>query len=129
MICGLWNGFSRRFQDLWSAEAGIEGLTAASVFGDDNSARAAVRSNFMKELFYDALRFAGCSMIRRLIGIAHNADFERIKDVDVKAKCELRALQFGRMILVEGQNIASIESLCEAATEARKVDSVASKEP
>lgn len=35
-------------------------------------------------------------MIRRLVGIAHVADMDRIEDPDTRAACEQRALRFGR---------------------------------
>jgi len=44
----------------------------------------------------------GAFLIRRLLGVAHAEDMEAIADVDVRAACELRALGFGRHLLVEG---------------------------
>ena len=39
---------------------------------------------FFKALLADALGFAGCKMIRRLIGIAHVEDMDSIEDVDLR---------------------------------------------
>ena len=43
---------------------------------------------------------AGAEMVRRLIGIAHVADMNTIPEVNERAGCEKRALQFGKMLLV-----------------------------
>lgn len=118
VVCDLWVGFSSRFLELWS-EAGPESLVAAPVFGSDAPARAATQTAFMRELLADALRFAGCCMVRRLVGIAHNADFERIEDVETKAVCEARGLRLGRRLLLECRTLQSIEAVVQAAREER----------
>lgn len=115
VVCDLWNWFAKRFRELWDTEACTGGLSAAPVFADDPPARAAAQDAFMAVLLQDALRFAGCSMVRRLVGIAHNADFERIEGVDVRATCEARGLRLGRKLLVECGALPSIEAVCEAA--------------
>jgi 5-methylthioribose kinase len=58
-------------------------------------------------------------MIRRLVGIAHNADFERIEDPDVKATCEKRALRVGREILVNCDRYETIEDVLTLAKQER----------
>ena len=39
---------------------------------------------FLRELLPDVLRFAGAVMIRRIVGIAHVADFESISNPDIR---------------------------------------------
>lgn len=66
---------------------------------------------------------AGAFIIRRLVGIAHTADMDSIADADVRAACELRALRFGRHLLVEGAaTYKDIRTLAAAAAAARQVD-------
>ena len=60
------------------------------------------------------LGFAGCKMARRIVGVAHVADFETITDIDVRARCERRALRFGRRLLVEAASFTSIEAVTAA---------------
>ena len=63
--------------------------------------------------------FAGCKMARRIVGVAHVADFSSIADVDVRAKCERRALKFGRRLLVHASTFSSIDAVIVAAEETR----------
>lgn len=66
---------------------------------------------------------AGAFIIRRLVGIAHTADMDSIEDAGTRAACELRALRFGRHLLVEGANThTDIRALAAAMTAARQVD-------
>lgn len=81
----------------------------------DDALRTAARDAFFAELFADALRFGGCVIVRRLIGFAHNADFERIEDPVRRAPCELRALSLGRELLVNCRRFADVGALLEAA--------------
>jgi 5-methylthioribose kinase len=67
----------------------------------------------------DALGFAGCKMARRIVGVAHVADFTSIVNVDVRAKCERRALRFGRRLLVHASTFSSIDAVIVAAEETR----------
>ena len=67
----------------------------------------------------DALGFAGCKMARRIVGVAHVADFTSIADVEVRAKCERRALKFGRRLLVHASSFSSIDAVIVAAEETR----------
>jgi 5-methylthioribose kinase len=57
------------------------------------------------------------------VGIAHTADMDTIADADTRAACELRALRFGRHLLVEGPaTYQDIRALAAAAAAARQVD-------
>ena len=67
----------------------------------------------------DALGFAGCKMARRIVGVAHVADFTSIADVELCAKCERRALRFGRRLLVHAATFSSIDAVIVAAEETR----------
>jgi hypothetical protein len=69
------------------------------------------------------VRPAGAFIIRRLVGIAHTADMDSIADADTRAACELRALRFGRHLLVEGPATYShARALAAALAAARQVD-------
>lgn len=54
---------------------------------------------FISRVIYDAHRFAGAKIIRRIIGIAHVADMEGIQNLELKAKCERAALEMGMRLL------------------------------
>jgi 5-methylthioribose kinase len=57
------------------------------------------------------LGFAGVEIHRRILGLAHNADFETIEDEDLRAKCEAKALRFGRHLAVNRHNIHSLDEI------------------
>ena len=57
------------------------------------------------------LGFAGIEIHRRILGLAHNADFEKIEDETMRASCEAAALKFGRHITVNRKDIQSLAEL------------------
>ena len=67
--------------------------------GDSLGAEQAL-DGFIAELWDDLLGFAGVEIHRRILGLAHNADFEAIEDPDLRANCERPALRFGRQLAV-----------------------------
>ena len=107
-----WSGFRVEFSRLWRTERdGI--LYQKSLFevrGDPLGAEQALDA-VLHELWVDLLGFAGVEIHRRILGLAHNADFETIADADLKARCEAKALTFGRQIAV---NRAHVHSMTEA---------------
>jgi 5-methylthioribose kinase len=73
----------------------------------------------MTRLFQDTVGFAAAKIIRRILGLAHNIDFEWIKDTRQRATCEARSLRLARAMLVDPAALASIETVTSAAREAR----------
>ena len=122
-MCDIWKNFSARFIELWTTEAHPEGLCCPAVYMNaaDSSALKATQAAFMQQLLTNALRFGGCVMIRRLLGIAHNADFERIEAAEVRAVCEARALRMGRELLVNCNAYVAIEDVV-ALARAKQMD-------
>ena len=53
----------------------------------------------LQSIWTDMLGFAGVEIHRRILGLAHNADFETIADADLRAACEAKALKFGRHLV------------------------------
>jgi S-methyl-5-thioribose kinase len=70
-------------------------------------------------IWVDLLGFAGVEIHRRILGLAHNADFETIANEDVRAICETKALHFGRHIAVNRRQIHSLDE----SQRARRPDS------
>jgi 5-methylthioribose kinase len=107
-----WDGFVAEFSHLWRTERdGI--LYQKSLFeaqGDHLGAEQAL-GEVLREMWVDLLGFAGIEIHRRILGLAHNADFETIEDPDVRARCEAKALKFGRQIAV---NRAHLNGMKEA---------------
>lgn len=120
-IVDVWTRFSARFVELWSTEGKGDAFTA-ELFADAESraALAEEQARYMRSLFEDTLGFAGCKMIRRILGLAHVADFESITDKDVRSRGERRALRLGRELVVNRTRFASIEAVASAVVAADK---------
>ncbi len=115
----FWNHFARRFLELWETQAAGDAY-APSMFGDEPS-RAALRAEraaFIATLFDDMLGFAAVKMIRRILGFAHNIDFDLIADPHRRAACETATLRLARSLLVEPQRFRTIDDVLAAARQA-----------
>jgi 5-methylthioribose kinase len=78
----------------------------------DLSANAYIQR--MEKIWDDTLGFAGCKMIRRILGLAHVEDFESIENPEIRAACERRALEFGRELLVDRDKFKTISDVTKA---------------
>jgi 5-methylthioribose kinase len=110
----LWTGFAQRFADHWRArDPERHGQLYAIAAGDEVLREAAIARR-IDAIWHDALGFAGCEIIRRILGLAHVADFESIADETVRAACERHALALGRALLVDRAAFPDIAALVRA---------------
>ncbi len=117
----IWSSFVAEFANLWRTERrGI--LYQASLFEDQGDALGAEQALdlLLHDIWVDALGFAGVEMHRRILGLAHNADFETIADEDLRARCETKTLKLGRHIAVNRHTIHSIAEVNALATRLEK---------
>ena len=113
----FWQSFAERYGALWAERTG-DAYPAALFAGAVGAASLAeARDAAIADLFTDTLQFAGTKMIRRILGIAHNIDFEWIEDPDRRAGCERPALLLGRELLVNAAAYPTIQSVTDAARE------------
>ena len=113
----FWHAFAARYGALWAERRG-DAYPAALFDGPEGEASLAeARDAAIAELFTDTLQFGAAKMIRRLLGIAHNIDFEWIEDPDRRAACERPALLLGRELLVNAESYSTIRSVTDAAQE------------
>jgi 5-methylthioribose kinase len=107
-----WAVFRVEFSRLWRTErTGM--LYQRSLFEDQGDSLGAEQAldHVLHQTWTDLLGFAGIEIHRRILGLAHNADFETIADEDLRASCEAAALRFGRHIAVNRRHIHSIEEV------------------
>ncbi|MBN9244585.1 MAG: S-methyl-5-thioribose kinase [Mesorhizobium sp.] len=111
-VTEIWAVFRAEFSALWRSERNGM-LYARSVFEERGDALGAEQAldRVLHELWDDLLGFAGVEIHRRILGLAHNADFETIADEGLRAKCEAPALRFGRHLAVNRHRIHSIEEV------------------
>lgn len=108
----VWAVFRDEFARLWRTERNGM-LYARSLFEDrgDTLGSEQALNGVISEIWTDLLGFAGVEIHRRILGLAHNADFEAIEDADLRADCERPALRFGRQLAVSRTRLHSIEDV------------------
>ncbi len=112
VIVDIWATFRDEFARLWHTErTGI--LYQSSLFEDqgDHLASEQALNMVLQGLWVDMLGFAGVEMHRRILGLAHNAEFETIENPDVRATCETKALKLGRHLAVNRHHIHSLAEI------------------
>lgn len=117
----LWDTFRSEFAHLWRTERrGI--LYQASLFEDRRDPLAAEQALniVIDEIWSEMLGFAGIEIHRRILGLAHNADFETIADPERRASCESKALKLGRHLAVNRQRIHSLRDIRTAVERLEK---------
>ncbi|WP_239615118.1 S-methyl-5-thioribose kinase [Cohnella mopanensis] len=99
-IRDIWTGFEREFRALWDEH------------GQDRIAKTAGYQDwYLRSLFQDTAGFTGAKMVRRIVGLAHVSDIDRIPDPDVRAKAQRLALTIGKNLIKRNRQLTSIEEL------------------
>jgi 5-methylthioribose kinase len=112
VVVETWSHFTREFTQLWQAERrGI--LYQRALFEDQNDRLASEQAlhHVLHEIWVDMLGFAGIEIHRRILGLAHNADFESITNEEQRAACEAKALKLGRHLAVNRARISGLEEV------------------
>lgn len=107
-----WATFADEFSRLWHTErTGI--LYARTLYEDqgDHLASDAALREVLGEIFRDAMGFAGIEMHRRILGLAHIAEFDSIEDPEVRAPLEEKALRLGRTLALSRDGFAGIDQV------------------
>ncbi|MCA6114141.1 S-methyl-5-thioribose kinase [Bradyrhizobium sp. WSM 1738] len=118
-IEGVWTEFARKFLELWRIEAKGDAYPVMLFEGEAGAARLeAERQVYMARLFEDTVGFSAAKIIRRILGLAHNIDFELIEDPKRRAVCEARSLRLARAMMVD---VALFRSIGDVTKAARKV--------
>ncbi|MET3838480.1 S-methyl-5-thioribose kinase [Bradyrhizobium sp. OAE829] len=116
----VWTEFARKFVELWRAEAKGDAYPPSLFAGADGAVRLeAERQAYMAKLFGDTVGFAAAKIIRRILGLAHNIDFELIEDPKRRAVCEARSLRLARAMMVESSSFRTTGDVTKAAREMR----------
>lgn len=105
----VWGHFSRNFVQLWERD------------NVDRMARTpGYRDLYMKKILRDMIGFAGCKMVRRIVGLAHVADIDTIADPQVRAHAETIALNIGKALIKLNCKAESIEEVIAIAEQYAK---------
>ena len=92
--------FFAEFKHLWATErTGI--AYPYSLWEQQKQSSDAARDDLLAHIWHDAMGFCGVELHRRILTLAHNADFETIKDRSLRAQLEARSLAMGCEVLLD----------------------------
>jgi 5-methylthioribose kinase len=119
VIEGTYESFQQEFKNLWNSErTGI--LFPRSMFEDQGDSSEFALNEMLEHIWQDAVAISGIEMHRRVLSLAHNADFEEINDTEKRSQLEARNLMMGRELIL---NSKMIKNATELTTMARKFNS------
>ncbi|WP_223635694.1 S-methyl-5-thioribose kinase [Corallococcus sp. EGB] len=115
----LWSSFHETFLHLWEAHGAGAGDPAVLLTrpGEREALRTERRA-FLQRLWEQSVAYTGAEMLRRIFGLAHVLDLERIADPERRARCEERCVHLGRDLLVEPGRYRTVRDLTAAARNA-----------
>jgi 5-methylthioribose kinase len=96
----LWETFDFEFKILWE-QHGLEPSTFVAGYLQD----------YLTRVLEDASGFAGCEMMRRVIGLAHVPDLESIRDESLRAKAETLTLKIAQRLVLNKSQMKQISDL------------------
>jgi 5-methylthioribose kinase len=106
-----WVGFLAEFLQLWQQhEQAGTGFTGRDL---DGASAQVFRDDFMSRLWQDSLGFAGCEMVRRVLGLAKVAEIAGIDNPQIRAGAEIKVLRLAERLLLERTSISNMAQLLE----------------
>lgn len=96
----VWNEFVSQFVRLWHKQA------------EERSARVPdFWQDYVSQVLQDTAGYAGCKILRRVIGLAGVADLNRIEQVEIRAEAERLALEIGQSIIINRKHFTEITDI------------------
>ena len=121
VIAQTFAQFDQTFRHLWATErTGM--LYPAALFEDQGHSSEPACTSVLDNIWHDALQFCGIEMHRRCLSLAHNADFEEISDVTVRATLEARNLAMGAYLILNAADIEGPAALLDIARDFQRKD-------
>ena len=106
--------FQQEFKELWNSErTGI--LFPKSMFEDQGDSSDFALNEMLEHIWQDAVAVCGIEMHRRVLSLAHNADFEEINDTKKRSQLEARNLMMGRELILNNKSIKNASELTSLA--------------
>ncbi len=94
----LWKTFTTRFQALAREKTQDQALATPGYSGQ-----------FLKNVWHDAIGFAGTELIRRTVGLSHVADLDTIEDPAMALDCQRHAISLGKALILIADQIDTVE--------------------
>ena len=106
--------FRQEFKKLWNSErTGI--LFPSSMFEDQGDSSDFALNEMLEHIWQDAVAVCGIEMHRRVLSLAHNADFEEINNTKKRSQLEARNLMMGRELILNNKSIKNASELTSLA--------------
>jgi len=107
-IRAIYEKFEEKFLALWSQHASSALLTEGFIAEEELTL---FKEEFMHNIFTQSIGFAGCKMARRVFGIAGVEDIRGIEERQRRKKAELMALSVGKDLILNYEQITSVDAL------------------
>lgn len=107
----VWTHFEANFRALWN-EHGVDRVFQAPGYQD----------YFINNLLQDTAGFTGAKMVRRIVGLAHVADIDKIEDSAARERAQRLALAIGTSFIRANRQVASIDELIAIVTKESAVE-------
>lgn len=101
----VWTHFEANFRALWN-EHGVDRVFQTPGYQD----------YFLKNLLQDTAGFTGAKMVRRIVGLAHVADIDKIENSAARERAQRMALAIGTSLIRANRQVTSIDELIAIAT-------------
>lgn len=102
MIKDVWNHFELSFRSLWDKD-----------LVDEMSRTPGYQDHYLTEVLRDATGFAGCKMIRRIVGLSHVADIDGIENDQTRESAQRKALAIGKNLVRHHRSVGTVDDLLE----------------
>lgn len=114
VIEACFTSFDAEFRHLWQTErTGI--LFPRTLFEEQGNSADDACDALLDEIRLDALAYCGIEMHRRVLSLAHNADFEEIEDTALRARLEARNVLMGQALILNPEEAREVSALIELA--------------
>ena len=114
VIEACFTSFDAEFRHLWQTErTGI--LFPRALFEEQGNSADDACDALLDEIRLDALAYCGIEMHRRVLSLAHNADFEEIEDTALRARLEARNVLMGQALIMEPTAYCDLNALLALA--------------
>lgn len=101
----LWVKFDAKFRALWN-EHNVDRIARET---------PAYQEFYMSRLLQDAVGYAGCKMVRRIVGLSHVADIDTIPDAAARERAQRMALRIGTSLIKANRSVRSIDEAIDIA--------------
>jgi 5-methylthioribose kinase len=103
----VWTLFDRKFRQLWD-ESVLDRMARTQGY----------QHHYVRRLLQDTVGFAGCKMVRRIVGLSHVADIDKIPDPAIRHKAQRLALSIGKSLILRNRDTFSIDEIIDVADSA-----------